>query len=180
MYKGNNPTALESQKMIIKGMLYLMKTQSFKSITIKSLCETSLVSRQTFYSLFNCKEEVIELYFDKIIDLFIKQYADEKNTTINYICNEFVSCIEYDKYFIQLLVINNLTYIMKLKFKECLIKIGYILKVNRKYMYEYAIAFMAGALVEIIAMYIMDNNIEKEELACLIKDILKGEYFIVN
>ena len=54
MYKGNNPIALESQEMIIKAMLSIMETEPFKSITVKNLCERALVSRQTFYSLFNC------------------------------------------------------------------------------------------------------------------------------
>lgn len=181
MYKGNNPIALESQEMIIKAMLSSMETEPFKSITVKNLCERALVSRQTFYSLFDCKEEVLELHFDRMFDLFIKRYISKENITMSSICTEFVAYIEYDKDFILLLVNNNLTYIMTLKFEEYLIKIGSILKVDRKYMYEYAMAFMAGALVEVVARYIRDkNNIQEKDLACLIEDILKGEYFIVH
>lgn len=70
---------------------------------------------------------------------------------------------------------------MTLKFEEYLIKIGSVLKDDREYMYEYAMAFMAGALVEVVARYIRDkNNIQEKELACLIEDILKGKYFIVH
>lgn len=181
MYKGNNPTALQSQDMIIKGMLSIMETELFESITVKKLCEQSLVSRQTFYSLFDSKEEVLGLHFDKMFDLFISRLTREKNITMSYICTEFVSYISQDKDFIELLVRNNLTHIMTLKFEEYLIKIGSTLGVGKKYMYEYAMAFMAGALVEIVARYIRDENyIEKNDLSMLIEKILKGEYFIVH
>ena len=181
MYKGNNPTALQSQEMIIKGMLSIMETKSFESITIKSICEHSLVSRQTFYSLFNSKEEVLELHFDKMFDLFIERFTKKKINTISDICFEFVTYIERDKDFIKLLVNNNLTHIMTLKFEQYLIEIGNTLNVDRKYMYEYAMAFMSGALVEIVARYIRNGeNIEQENLAFLIEKILKGEYFILR
>ena len=181
MYKGNNPTALQSQEMIIKGMLSIMETKSFESITIKSICEHSLVSRQTFYSLFNSKEEVLELHFDKMFDLFIEKFTRNKINTISDICFEFVKYIESDKNFIKLLVNNNLTHMMTLKFEQYLIEIGNTLSINKKYMYEYAMAFMAGALVEIVARYIREGeNIDQENLAFLIEKILKGDYFIIR
>ncbi|SCI03323.1 MULTISPECIES: TetR/AcrR family transcriptional regulator [unclassified Romboutsia] len=181
MYKGKNPTALQSQEMIIKGMLSIMETKSFESITIKSICEYALVSRQTFYSLFDSKEEVLELHFDKMFKLFIERFTSKNINTISDICFEFMTYIEGDKDFIELLVNNNLTYIMTVKFEQYLIKIGRILNDDNKYMHEYAMAFMAGALVEIIARYIRNGeNIEPENLAFLIEKILKGEYFIIR
>lgn len=181
MYKGNNPTALQSQEMIIKGILSIMENKSFESITIKSICEHSLVSRQTFYSLFNSKEEVLELHFDKMFDLFIERFTRNNINTIRDICFEFVTYIEGDRDFIKLLINNNLTHIMTLKFEQYLIEIGNTLNADRKYMYEYAMAFMAGALVEVVARYIRHGeNIDQENLAFLIEKILKGEYFIIH
>lgn len=181
MYKGSNPTALQSQEMIIKGMLFIMETESFESITVKKICEHALVSRQTFYSLFECKEEVLELHFDKMFDMFIKRLTHQNNITMNYICTEFVSYIEYDREFIKLLVNNNLTHMMTLKFEEYLIKIGSTLEASRGYMYEYAMAFIAGALVEVVSRYIREGcQIQKRDLSALIEKILKGEYFIVS
>lgn len=95
-----------------------METKSFESITIKSICEHSLVLRQTFYSLFNSKEELLELKFDKMFDLFIERFTRNKINTISDICFEFMAYIESDKDFIKLLINNNLTHIMTLKFEQ--------------------------------------------------------------
>lgn len=56
MYRGSNPTALQSQSMIIQALLALMQEEPFAKITVKAICARAMVSRQTFYSLFDSKE----------------------------------------------------------------------------------------------------------------------------
>lgn len=59
MYTGDNKTAQLSQQMIADAMLQLLETQSFSEISISALCKAAQVSRQTFYSLFGTKENVL-------------------------------------------------------------------------------------------------------------------------
>ncbi len=59
MYSGDNKTAIVSQQLISEAMLSMLGTRAFSDITISELCKTANVSRQTFYSLFGKKENVI-------------------------------------------------------------------------------------------------------------------------
>ena len=59
MYQGSNKSALLSQKLISDALLRLLEEKTFNDISVSDLCREAQVSRQTFYSLFGTKENVI-------------------------------------------------------------------------------------------------------------------------
>lgn len=59
MYHGSNKSALLSQKLISDALLRLLEEKAFSDISVSDLCREAQVSRQTFYSLFGTKENVI-------------------------------------------------------------------------------------------------------------------------
>lgn len=59
MYQGKNPTALNSQKMLLDSLNELLKEREFKDISVSEICGRSGISRQTFYSLFGTKENLL-------------------------------------------------------------------------------------------------------------------------
>ncbi len=59
MYQGSNKSALLSQKLISDALLKLLEDKPFSEISVSDLCREAQVSRQTFYSLFGTKENVI-------------------------------------------------------------------------------------------------------------------------
>ena len=59
MYKGSNKSALLSQKLISEALLRLLESMPFNDISVSDLCREAQVSRQTFYSLFGTKENVV-------------------------------------------------------------------------------------------------------------------------
>ena len=59
MYCGKNKTAIASQLQITNAMDRLLEKASFCDISISALCKEADVSRQTFYSLFDSKEDVV-------------------------------------------------------------------------------------------------------------------------
>ena len=59
MYCGNNKTALTSQRQIAEALLRLLEEQPYGGISVSAICKQADVSRQTFYSLFQSKENVI-------------------------------------------------------------------------------------------------------------------------
>lgn len=178
MYKGNNPTALQSQKMITDALLLLMDEKDFAKINIKELCDKALVSRQTFYSLFQTKEQVIELHFDRMFADYAKQFNETKKTTVSDVCTTAVSYLMDKKVFIGLLVKNNLNYIMIQKIEQYLVEFGDQINAPKRENEDYAMAFLSGALVELIARYIKNNAFEdSKEISMLIEQILTGNYF---
>ncbi len=59
MYCGSNKTALCSQRQIARAMMALLEDKPYDQISVCGLCREAGVSRQTFYSLFSSRENVI-------------------------------------------------------------------------------------------------------------------------
>ena len=59
MYQGKNKTALASQQQIADALLALMHRMPYDDISVAELCREAAVSRQTFYSLFKTKSNVV-------------------------------------------------------------------------------------------------------------------------
>lgn len=78
MYQGHNPAALRSQKEIVNAFFELLKTNSFEHISIKQIMDETALSRQTFYQIFNSKEDIFEYYINKIF----KQYTNKHENII--------------------------------------------------------------------------------------------------
>ena len=59
MYCGNNKTALQSQRQIAEAMMALLGQKPFSQISVSELCKIAGISRQTFYTLFTSRENVM-------------------------------------------------------------------------------------------------------------------------
>ena len=59
LYCGTNKTALASQDQIANTLLALMKEKPYDEISVSELCRCAGISRQTFYSLYQSKENVV-------------------------------------------------------------------------------------------------------------------------
>ena len=179
MYHGTNPTALQSQKMIVDALLELMKNKEFSKISIKELCSKAMVSRQTFYSLFDSKEEVIGLHLDTLFDAYIKKIeAPKKELTVKEICDITILYLIEEESLIQLMVRSNLDHVVKTKIENYLSSIGHLLYTSEREHQEYAIAFLAGALMSVIFQAVKNNDLKNSSmLSQLIEDLITGKYF---
>lgn len=175
MYNGNNPTALQSQKMIIDALLKLMEKKEFSKINIKELCETAMISRQTFYSLFNSKEEVIGLHLDTLFDIYIEEFIRNKqNFTVKDLCDNTISYLIRQKKLIQTMVKSNLDYVVKSKIESYLL----LLWTSKRENQDYAIAFLTGALMSVISLAVKNDEFDDEtKISKLIEEIITGKYF---
>lgn len=179
MYHGTNPTALQSQKMFIKALLQLMKKKEFSKISIKELCSQAMVSRQTFYTLFDNKEEVIGLHLDMLFNTYAEKIENIKTElNIKELCDITISYIIREKDLIQLMVKSNLDYVVKNKVENYLLSIGHMLSTVERKNQEYAIAFFTGALMNVIFLAVKNNELENAAmLSQLIEDLITGKYF---
>lgn len=76
MYTGNNPSALRSREWFRSALLDLLGNKKFAQITVKDLCRKADLSRQTFYQIFDSKEEVLEYHFMTLFKKFLKECGD--------------------------------------------------------------------------------------------------------
>ena len=83
MYTGTNPAALRSRDEIVQAFLTLLENTSLENMAVKQLMEATDLSRQTFYQIFNSKEEILEYYFDTIFTsppyFQVERYTQDNN-----------------------------------------------------------------------------------------------------
>lgn len=181
MYRGSNPTALQSQSMIIQALLALMQEESFAKITVKAICSRAMVSRQTFYSLFDSKEEVIGLHLDKLFEIYRERFLrEEQSCTIRSLCDSIVSCLVEQREIVKLIVDNRLDTIAKEKTESYLSQLVALFRTPGREDMDYAIAFMAGALMNVTALAVRRNDFgDGKKISALIEQIITGRYFIL-
>ncbi|MCR5546919.1 MAG: TetR/AcrR family transcriptional regulator [Lachnospiraceae bacterium] len=113
MYCGSNKTAIASQTQISNAMTALLKKKKYEDISISLLCKEANISRQTFYSLFNEKDNVIvfelqKCYFDT--KETVKSPKDEK--PFSEFCHGFAHYLVNNKDYFKLLWENNILYLI--------------------------------------------------------------------
>ena len=59
MYRGSNKTAIASQQLIAEALLRLLEDSAYADVSISRICKEAGISRQTFYTLFGSKENVM-------------------------------------------------------------------------------------------------------------------------
>ena len=114
MYTGCNKTALSSQNTIAEGFYKLLKEKEYSKISISEICKESGISRQTFYSLFSSKENIVAF-------LLYKEYAFNPtkdcgctdNPTLAEHSKGFAAFIKDKADFIELLEKNKIIFLMQ-------------------------------------------------------------------
>lgn len=186
MYQGKNPTALQSQNLITEALLALMEEEPFQKITIKAVCAYAGVSRQTFYSLFENKEEVIGRRLDQLFEEYRKRFIEEKRAyTIRSLCDSIMECFVEQKKLLSLLVENRLVEnrldtLAREKSEAYLLHLDNIFHAYDHEDRDYAISFLAGAIISMVVYAIRkDDFTDSRKISNLVQKIITGQYFTI-
>ena len=178
MYTGRNPTALKSQEMFMDALTELMREKAFADISVRELCRNADLSRQTFYLLFSTKENILDLRFERVFTEYADLMLHEPNLTTQKVANWFVEFLQSESEFIRQIVDNNLSPIMLQHFQRYLFRVDDMILSRERPLRKYAIAFLAGALVEVAAEYVQDEvPPPAPQISKMICQVLMGEYF---
>lgn len=178
MYTGNNPTALRSQEMFMDALLQLMKEHPFSAISVTTICQKADLSRQTFYLLFKTKENILDLKFNRIFERYVQIITNEPQLSTRKVADWFTNFLDSEYAFVRMLVENHLTSIMVQHFRKYLIEVDQMVLSGERLMQKYAMAFLAGALAETAAEYVLDTSAPNlTQLSETIHLILTGSYF---
>ena len=90
MYEGCNKTALTSQSAIADALLSLMEEKPYTRISVSEICKSAGVSRQTFYTLFESKDNVIAFELERKYC-----FRPEEHLLQDNLYNSFLSCSFY-------------------------------------------------------------------------------------
>lgn len=179
MYHGTNKTALKSQKRILEALLTLMEQEEYNDITVKNICRQADISRQTFYYLFESKEEIVVYYINSFLDE-MEQYINDNNIISIYdLVYTYFSAIDSNeniKKFISIMSITPIFVDILLKFMAKI----HVIKTNRQagIVDYYAHNFVSSGLHGIFLLWIKNQKeIPLKELVDLVENILRGKVF---
>ncbi len=180
MYHGDNKTAQLSQQLIADAMIRLLEANAYAEINVSMLCKEAQVSRQTFYTLFGSKENVL---------LYLLQasccYEPEENRNICRSVDFRCLCKGYSRYIIEKKTILEL--LVRNDMMHCLYDVQYAAIMNCAYFMQevtgedrmYLIDFIASGLNSIARNYVNTGCTADEAfLERMMYRLFGGIYFI--
>lgn len=178
MYTGKHKTAVKSQRIIAEAFFSILKERSYYDVSVKEICSKAGISRQTFYSLYGTKEDVIRFY---LAETFTEWRREAKTNGVNSL---------YDLILFFLLGITEDDKLSQLYSSEILGGIlADILKehLDKTILYErghisvgdsVANSFIAGGLTMAFKQWHADEDkLSIEDVTMFVIKILSGEYF---
>lgn len=188
MYCGNNKTALQSQKQISEAMMALMLEKPFSQITISELCKAAGISRQTFYSLFTSRENVV-VFTLQAQYCYTPAPVEESDGTdgghreckyygLRQLCRGYSEYLRRNRALIKLLVDNRIDYLLYDSFYEAMDGCECFLRQVDPCVRGYAVSFYAGGIACVARRYAQEGCMSSaDQLESLLMTLLSGRLF---
>ncbi len=175
MYRGCNKTALSSQRQIAEAFVNLLKHNSYSSISISSICKAAGVSRQTFYSLFASKENIILYELGKKHHFTPGEGCGKKTMDLKDLCQEYSSYIIEKRDFLSLLVRNDIIYLMHECLYDSFLSSSCFEPECPEDYRSFIAEFFAGGLSGIARTYVLRGmDMPESRLESLVYDLFSG------
>lgn len=178
MYTGENKTAQSSQSAFAEALLRLLEVRPYAQITVSALCQESGISRQTFYSLFQNKENVLRYAIEHLYrypEALTEPAGPCSAAALAHVLSIYVDA-NYD--FLRLLVQQDLLFIFYECCRDWLMQrqdtaFAAVSPGLRKYVSAHVISMFIG----IASIYVSEPRREPEYLEDLFRNLLSGAYF---
>ena len=167
MYSGTNKTALMSQRLIARTLITLMEEKPWEQISISELCKSAGISRQTFYTLFSSRENVVVFTLqakysyvpenDLRASLPREAPASEAPCGIRALCRGYSEYIYRNRDFLRLLVSNHIDYLLNDSIYTSLVECAGFLSRTDPCIRRYAAGFYAGGISSVARCYAMEG-----------------------
>lgn len=162
MYRGTNRTACASQKQIAEALLELLNDCSFQSVSVSSICRRADVSRQTFYSLFESKENVI-IYELSTSCSFVPDRGCSDTLTLRQLARNYSHYLSAHKQLLKILVNNGIIHYMYDQQYRSLLSCGTFMNDCSEEDRRFTADFIASGMTSIARSYILSGAVENEE-----------------
>lgn len=181
MYCGNNKTALSSQRQIAEAMMRLIREKPYRQISISELCKAAGISRQTFYSLFTSRENVVTftLQAQYVYAPRLSEESEAEACGLRQLCRGYGEYFLRNRALLQTLVENQIDYLLYDSLCEALEGCGCFLSAVEPCVRRYAVSFYAGGLACVARRYVQEGCASTaDDLAELLYTLFKGKLFI--
>ena len=108
MYQGKNKTAQNSRRKIAGALLELMREQPYEDISVAEICRRAGVSRQTFYTLFHTKENVVHHMLQEECPIHDVPMPSEGENDLQQMCRLYSDYVTRNREILRLLMKNGM------------------------------------------------------------------------
>ncbi|MBR1750669.1 MAG: helix-turn-helix transcriptional regulator [Ruminococcus sp.] len=179
MYHGDNKSALTSQKLISEALLRLMAEKPFSAVSVSDICREAQVSRQTFYSLFGTKENI--MVYELRGNCFIpdEERPACRSASFRSFCKGYSSYIIRSRSILELLVSNDMMHFLHdvqyESFMECRHFLSDVTGSDRVYLVD----FIASGMNSIAKNYVLTGcTADEKYLERQMFRLFGGLYFL--
>lgn len=179
MYQGSNPIAKRSQDWLANALLELLRMKSYSQINIKGICDKADLSRQTFYQMFDSKEELARYALHYRVCLSFPQYGAGLGTVdgLKLATRRFAQAVRSNKEIIQIYQKNNLQYLLHEEISKTLSSLNIRFdKGCDPHIEPLANAFFTGALARSLLILVEHDEISDEAFSEFFCGVLQGKY----
>lgn len=160
----DNPASLRSKMYLVEALLELMVEKNYENISIKELTDKAKLSRRTFYTNFETKEDILKYHFDTLVSEYIEILQTYESLTAKDIAKEYFSYWFSHRNLLLLLRKNNLPILIKV-FVEFLRNMDSLLIIkDRRFtdseLQYYDAVFVAGGLWNMMNVWV-ETDFEK-------------------
>lgn len=180
MYQGNNTTAIQSQQWLGKALVCLMEQQPYAAVTIGAICKEADLSRQTFYNVFDSKEEVLRFCLRQQYEKQFQRFADQEVITVGEVVGAFAVVVAENQDLLRLMIENHLDSILADEITQCVALFAgkFVKKEQRTQRLPYSEALLSGALGHLLVYWFrQEQPISLTQLTQLISDFLQGKLY---
>ena len=182
MYCGTNKTALQSQKQIADAMMVLLREKPFRQVTVSEICRAAGISRQTFYTLFTSRENVMVFTLQANCcdgpELDEPEHLACRGDLLRWLCRGYSEYILRNRALIKLLVDNRIDYLLYDSFFEAMDNCDCFLRQSDPCTRSYAASFYAGGIACVARRYAREGcSSSADQLESLLMTLLSGRLF---
>lgn len=160
MYCGTNKTALASQRQISDALMRLIQEKPFSQITVSELCKEAGISRQTFYTLFTSRENVVVFTLQAQYCYTPHMSVPEESKAchgLRALCRGYSEYMQENQRLINTLVVNHIDYLLYDSFFDALDNCDCFLQSVDPCTRRYAASFYAGGISSVARRYAQEG-----------------------
>lgn len=183
MYRGNNVTAIQSQRWLGEALIYLMKEKAYSAITIADICKRADLSRQTFYNVFDNKDEVIRFCLRINYEKQFRILENQETLSVKEMVDAFIAVLTESKELLNDIVKNSLENLLADELTQCITLFArkFVRKEQQDELFPYSEIMLSGALGQLLVYWIQqDSPISTEKMTVLITNFLNGKLYKLN
>ena len=159
-----NPVSIRSKMYLVVALLELMDEKSYENISIKELTDRATLSRRTFYTNFETKEDILKYHIDTLVSGYIKILQTYECLTAKDIAKVYFNYWFSQRNLLRLLKKNNLPILIK-AFVEFLRNMNSLLiikdhRFTDSELQYYDAVFVAGGLWNLLNIWV-ENDFDK-------------------